>query len=58
MLLWSAYAYAAGITCFVVPYFAYGSGVVNVEGKSDDLWSTGHLSYFAIVICFHTVILV
>jgi len=56
MLMWSGYAYFAGIVMYFVPFYAFGMGVVNIEGKSDDLWAAGQISFFLAQLIFHLTV--
>ena len=53
MIVWSAYSFWAGAVAYCVPFFAYGSGVVSTEGKSDDLWAAGTVSLCILCIAHH-----
>lgn len=53
LIWWSAYSFWAGAVAYCVPYFAYGSGVVSTDGKSDDLWAAGTVSLCILCIAHH-----
>lgn len=53
MIAWSAYSFWAGFVCCMVPFMAFGNGVVNIEGKSDDLYAAGEATFMLLVVIFH-----
>jgi hypothetical protein len=56
MLAWSGYAYFAGIVMYFLPFYAFGMGVINIEGKSDDLWAAGQVSFYIAQLIFHLTV--
>ena len=39
--LWTATGLVQAIIIFIIPYCAYGTGIVNQDGLTCDLWLTG-----------------
>ena len=39
VFFWSVYSVYAGAVCYFVPYWAYGLGIANKSGKTEDLWT-------------------
>jgi hypothetical protein len=52
------YAFYAGIIITLVPYLAFDMGISNSEGKSDDLWVPGEVSFFVAVLVFHLTVFI
>lgn len=50
---WSVYAYWAGAVAYGVPFIAYGTGSVSSDGKSNDFWASGTVSFCILCIAHH-----
>ena len=44
MIVWSAYAFWNGFVCCFVPLYAYGLGMADASGRTEDLWAVGFVS--------------
>jgi hypothetical protein len=58
MMVWSLYSFWNGFVCCYVPLFAYGMGVANASGKTEDLWAVGFVSILINVQIHHFQIFV
>lgn len=53
VLVWSAYSFFAGFMCYYIPFYAYGLGQANIQGKTEDLWTCSLASIMAISLMHH-----
>lgn len=53
LFIWSLWSMFAGLICYMVPFKAYGLGVANIDGKTEDLWTIMLASVISVVLVHH-----
>lgn len=52
-LWWEAYSFVAGSILYFVPFAAYGLGMANIDGKTEDLYTCGLVSIIGNILIHH-----
>ena len=58
LIVWSVYAFWAGAAAFLFSFFSYNYGIVNQNGKSNDLWASALVSVSILCMMHHLQLLV
>ena len=53
LFIWQTLAILSGFVCFAVPFYAYGYGVANSSGRTEDLYTVAFATYQANVLTHH-----